>query len=409
MIDIINAFIENTVQCWGCAVFDRLFQIVSMASATMYSILVKLAFVIFVALFIAFVFNAIFQNIKGDAKDPFYTKSVQKVLVNSIIVLSLMGAGIELPRFITRITAEPATLVALTYNQALIRQTQEEVDERITYESEIDIPEDGMFRPELRDLIIDLMKTTITQFQSYMKLGVAIMDSAFTWKALLGIGAFIKHAGLFILGMFLFYKFFQLFIRFCFYFVDIIVAMALFAFFFPISLMLMAFDGAEHLPEVIKNVGKHISKDQIKKLINAIAALASCVLTYTIIGMFIAKFFSDADVSNEALMESILSGDVFESDLNDSNLEAITLTSAIVMTYVLDFMYKQIPQISNMILDVFGVKPENQLSEKMADDAFTISKNVFNVVKTGVTTVINGGEDKKGEDKEKDKEKEKDS
>lgn len=394
MTNIINSFIDNSVQCWGCGVFDRLFQIVSTAATQMYEQLTFLAMIIFVALFTALIVNAVYQNIKSGGNDPFYKKSILKVFINAIVVLGLLGAGVAIPKMVTRVTIEPAALVALTYTQALTQQDMDTVEEKVTYQP-MEMADDGFFRPQLRDTIIMLMKTTITQFQSYMKLGVAIMDSAFTWKALLGIGALIKHIGLFFIGLYLFYGFFKLFVRFCFYFVDIIVAMAFFAFFFPMSLMLLAFDGAEHIPDVVKNVSKHISKDQIKKLINAIVALASCVLTYTIIMMVIAKFFSDPDETNVALMEKIMSGEVFEADLNDENLEALTLMSVTVLVYVLNFIYKQIPQITSMILGVFGVSAENQLSEKMADDALTLSKNVINTAVSVGKTIINGGEEKK--------------
>lgn len=397
MNEIINSFIDNTVQCWGCGVFDRLFQVVSQAAAEMYSQLTTLAFITFTALFSAFVVKAIYENIKGGGKDPFYKNSIQKVMINSIVVLSLLGIGVAVPRFVTQITAEPAATAALAYTQALVRHDTNMVEEKVTYQP-MDMADDGFFRPQLRDTIILLMKTTITQFQSYMKLGVAVMDSAFTWKALLGIGALIKHIGLFFIGLYLFYAFFKLFIRFCFYFVDIIVAMAFFAFFFPMSLMLMAFDGAEHIPDVVKNVGNHVSKDQLKKLINAIVTLGSCVLTYTIIMMVIAKFFSDPDETNAMLMDKILSGEVFEADINDENLAALTLMSVTVLAYVLNFMYKQIPQISKMILGVFGVGEEKQLSEKMADDALTLSKNVISTAVNVGKTIINGGEDKKKEE-----------
>ncbi len=394
MTDVINSFIDITVQCWGCGVFDRLFQVVSTAAAEIYNQMTNLAFIVFFALFTAFVVNAVYQNLKGGGTDPFYKKSIQKVLVNSIIVLSLLGIGVSVPKLVTRVTFEPAATVALTYTQALVKHDISDVEEKVTYQP-MEMSDDGFYRPELRNTIINLMKTTITQFQSYMKLGVAVMDSAFTWEALLGIGALIKHIGLFFIGLYLFYGFFKLFLRFCFYFVDIIVAMTFFAFFFPMSLMLMAFDGADHIPDVVKNVSKHISKDQIKKLINAIVALASCVLTYTIIMMIIAKFFSDPDETNAALMDKILSGDVFEVDLSDENMEALTLMSVTVLVYVLNFIYKQIPQISKMVLGIFGVSAENQLSEKMADDALTLSKNVINTAVNIGKTIINGGEEKK--------------
>ena len=134
---------------------------------------------------------------------------------------------------------------------------------------------------------------------------------------------------------------------------------------------------------------------QIKKLINAIVALASCVITYTIIIMLLAKFMSDPDETNAQLMEKIMSGAVFEADLSTENLEALTLTSAIVLVYVLNFIYGQIPQISKMILGTFGVGEEKQLSEKMADDALTLSKNIINTTVNVAKTVIKGGEETK--------------
>lgn len=403
MIDIINSFIDNTVQCWGCGVFDRLFQIVSKVAAEIYAQTSKLALILFFALFAAFVVNAVFNTLKNADKDPFYEKSIRKGFISSLVVLSLLSFGVQLPKMITRITAEPAATLALTYTQVLTKQTNDTVAERVTYSPQ-EMDDNGLFRPQLRNTIINLMKTTITQFQSYMKLGIAVMDSAFTWNALLGIGALIKHIGLFFVGFYLLYGFFKLFIRFCFYFIDIIVAMAFFAFFFPFSLMLMAFDGVEYTPDVVKNISKSVSKDQIKKLINAIVALGSCVLTYTIIITVIAKFFSDPDVTNEVLMEKILSGQIFEADLNDENLEALTLMSTIVLVYVLDYMYKQIPQISNMVMGMFGVSPDSQLSEKAADDVMAVSKNIINTVTSVGKTIINGGnnktEDKNGSNTE---------
>lgn len=387
MNNAINSFIDNTVQCWGCGLFDRLFGIVSVAAATIYQQLVSLCTILFLAMFTVFVINAIWQNIKSGGKDPFYTKSIQKVIINTLVVFSLLGMGVAVPKLITRVTFEPVATAALVYTEALTNQNSDTVNERVTYQPS-KMEDNGFYRPQLRDTIIMLMKVTITQFQSYMKLGIAVMDSAFTWKALLGIGALIKHIMLFVVGLYLFYGFFKLFVRFCFYFVDIIVAMAFFAFFFPISLMMMSFDGAEHLPKAVENIRKSFSKDQTKKLINAIVALVSCVITYTIIIVILAKFLSDPDETNAQLMQKIMSGEVFEADLSTENLEMLTLTSAIVLVYVLNFIYGQIPQISKMILGVFGVGEEKQLSEKAADDALTLSKNIINTaVKVGKTII----------------------
>lgn len=388
-----NFFAENVIQCWGCEVFDRLFQVVSNATALIYDKLVWLCVIIFCAVFTVFVANAVYQNIKGGGKDTWYEKSIQKVIVNSLVAMGILGMGIMVPRVISQITFEPVAQVAMTYTQALIQQDADTINERVTYQP-IKMDDTGVFRPQLRDKIIMMMKTTTSAFQSYIKLGIAVMDSAFSWKALLGIGAFVKHIIMFTIGLYLFYAFFKLFIRYCFYFVDIIVAMAFFVFFFPLSVMLMSFDGAEHLPQVVKNIGKSAGKDQIKKLINAIVALAACVLTYTVMLIILARFFSDTDVSSADFMNKILTGEVFDANISDENLAALTLTSTVALVYVLNFIFGQIPQVTKMILSAFNVSEEKQLSEKLADDAINLTKNIANTAISVGKTVLSRGEEK---------------
>ena len=256
--------------------------------------------------------------------------------------------------------------------------------------------DDGFYRPELRNKIIMLMKTTITQFQSYMKLGIAVMDKAFSLEALLGIGSLIKHIILFFIGLYLFYGFFKLFIRFCFYFADIIVAMTFFAFFFPLSLILVAFKGG-NAPAWISSLGKNVGTGQFKKLINSIIALASAVLTYTVIMVIIAKFFSAPGQSAAEIMELITTGQVFEGDLSGDNLAAMTLGGCIILVYVLNFIYAQIPQVTSMVLDSFGVSAENKLSEQLADDAMKLTTNIVNAAKSIGKNILSGGETKEGD------------
>lgn len=389
-----NFFTENFVQCWGCEVFDRLFQIVSNATALIYDKLVWLCIITFSAVFTVFVINAVHQNIKGGGKDPWYEKSIQKVIINSIVAMGILGMGITVPRVISQITFEPVAQIAVSYTQALIQQDTETINERVTYQP-MDMDDTGVFRPQLRDKIILMMKTTTSAFQSYIKLGIAVMDSAFSWEALLGIGALVRHIMIFFIGLYLFYAFFKLFIRYCFYFVDITVAMAFFVFFFPLSVMLMSFNGAEHLPAVVKNIGNAAGKDQIKKLINAIVALAACVMTYTVMLIILARFFTDTDVSSADFMNKILSGDVFEANISDENMAALTLVSATALVYVLNFIFSQIPQVTKMILSAFNVSEEKQMSEQLADDAINLTKNIANTaIKVG-KTIVSGSEEKK--------------
>ena len=393
MNGLLNNFVDNTVQCYGCPIFDRLFQIVSSAAASVYDRLAYLMIILFCVLFAFYVLNAVWQNIKNDVKDPWYQKSVRPVIINSLVALTFLFMGVGVPRFITQITIEPTTDIATIYTQSVLQIDPDVVNERVTYQP-IKISDDGFFRPELRDKVILLMKTTITQFQSYMKLGIAVMDSAFTWNALLGIGALIKHIILFFIGLYLFYGFFKLFFRFCCYFADIIVAMTMFAFFFPLSLVLVAFKGAENLPSWISGLGKNVGANQIKNLINAIVALAAAIITYTVIMVIIAKFFSAPDASVNEIMNAITSGNIFEADLSDDNLASLTVMGTVVLVYVINFIQDEIPKISKMVLSAFNVDVKNDLSEQLANDVETLTSATFNTVKKIGATIISGGEKK---------------
>ena len=400
MNGIASNFIEGVVQCYGCPIFDRLFQIVSNAASAVYEKMAFLATLIFLVLFAFFIINAVWQNIKKDIPDPFYQKSVRPVIINSLIALSFLWMGVGLPRLITQTTFEPVAQISLIYTQSMLNIDDEVVNKHVTYQP-AKISDDGFFRPELRDKIIMLMKTTITQFQSYMKLGVAIMDTAFTWRALLGIGALVKHIILFFIGVYIFWAFFKLFFRFCCYFADIIVAMTMFAFFFPLSLVLIAFRGADNVPSWISNLGKDVGINQFKTLINAIIALSAAVITYTVIMVIIAKFFATPDASVNDIMNAITTGDIFNADLSDDNLETLTVMGVTVLVYVINFIQSQIPKVTEMVLSAFNVKAENQLSEQLANDAMNLTSAAFKTVKNIGATIISGGEKK--EDKKDDK------
>lgn len=401
MNDWLNSLTDSAIQCWGCAAFDRLFQIVSTAAAAVYESFSAICLVVFGILFTVFVINAIYQNIKNDVKDPWLKKSFQKVFIASLVSLTLLGIGVSFPRLITTITFEPIADITLVYSQSMIKTTDEIVNEKVSYEP-MKITEEGFYRPELRDKIIMLMKTTITQFQSYIKLGIAVMDNAFSWKALLGIGALIKHIILFLIGLYLSWAFFKIFFKYCCYFADTIIAMALFAFFFPLSMVTFGFKDADSVPKWITNLGSKVGIAQIKNLINSIVTLGSVVLTYTVIMVIVAKFFSAPDASVNSLMDAITSGNIYSDDLNTENLESMTLVSCVALVYVLNYIFDQIPQITKMVLSAFGVEEKKDYSEQLAKDIMTLGKGVANVATNITKTIVNGGEksaDKDASDK----------
>ena len=388
-----NSLVDTSVQCWGCAVFDRLFQVVSYAAGAVYKQFTIFCVILFCVFFAFFIINAVWQNIRGGMRDPWYSKSVRPVIINSLVALSLLSLGVMVPRFMTQITFEPATEIAIGYTQTMLQTNAETVNEKVTYQP-MKMDDTGFYRPEMRDKIVLLMKTTITQFQTFIKLGIAVMDSAFTWKALLGIGALIKHIIIFFVGLYLAYGFFKLFCRFCFYFADIIIAMTFFAFFFPLSLMLVSFKGASDVPSWMSKIGSSLGVGQFKNLMNAIIALASAVLTYTVIMVLIATFFAAHGTTSADLMQVILSGDVFNAELSDDNLAELGIASSVVLIYVLNFIQAQIPKVTSMVLDTFGVSEDHKLGDQLANDAETLTRRVVETATKTVKTIVKGGNEK---------------
>lgn len=403
MNGLANNFIDGFVQCWGCGVFDNLFRVVSSAGAVVYQKVADICFAIFAVLFIFYVIWALWKHInpkKPDASDPLYMKTVVRVVINSLFALTLLGFGVAVPRFITTVTFEPVAQVTLVYTESVLKTTSDVVNTRVTYTPQ-QMPDNGFYRPRLRDTVINIMKTTVTVFQDFMKLGIAIMDDAFSWKHIHGVGDIFRHIIIFAVGLYLFYGFFRLFVRFCFYFVDVIIAMAMFAFMFPIGLVMMSFRGGD-MPEWMSSIGKGLGTNQLKKLINAIVTLGSAVITYVVIMVIVARFFTDSGMSVDGLMSVITSGNVFASDLSDANMATLTLTGVIILLYVMNYIYKQIPDVSKKILGAFGVSEENKMSEDLANNAEKLVGLVTSGIKNVGEKIINGG-DKKPDDKPKDK------
>ena len=178
--------------------------------------------------------------------------------------------------------------------------------------------------------------------------------------------------------------------------------MTFFAFFFPISLILVAFKG-DDAPKWMSGLGSKVGTNQFKKLIGSIIALAAAVLTYTVIMVIIAKFFSEPGQSSADIMNMITSGEIFADDLSADTLQSMTLIGCIILVYVLNFIYGQIPNVTKMVLDAFGVSEEKQLSEQLANDAMRLTTDVLGVIKQAGKNILNGGEksdDKSGGGKE---------
>ncbi len=398
MTEMGQDFINSTVQCWSCPVFDRMFQIISDAAAVVYPRFVVICTILFCAIFSFYIFGAVWKNITTGFQDGWFDKSLRPVFVNSLFALAFLGMGVMLPRFVTTVTFEPVAYVTQTYATAMLKTTPENIDTRVTY-TPIPMEEDeGLFRPELRDAVINVAKITITQFQNFMSLGVAMLDAGFSWEMFFGIGAFIKHLLLALIGVYLFWAFLKMFFKFLCYFADVIIAMAMFAFFFPLSLVTTAFKDVADTPgwlSWVKTLGKGVGIEQIKNLISAIISLGVAVITYTVILVIMARFFTGSDGMDnyESLLNSIMSGTVFETDLDTSGLSDLSITSVVVLVYVLTFIYDNIPNITKMILGMFEVSAgDNKVGKEWGDSIMNATKSFWDKTKTVAKTVIKRGQ-----------------
>jgi len=400
MEQIAHSFISEATQCWSCPIFDRMFQVISSASAAVYRPFAIICTALFLTVFAFYIFGAVWTNLTKGFQDGWINKSLRPVFINSIFVVAFLGMNVALPRFITTVTFEPVAYVTQTYATAVLKTTPEEIEAHVPYQPS-EMSDDGIFRPELRNTIIDIAKITITQFQSFMKLGVALLDTGLSWSMFFGVGAFIKHILLAFIGLYIFWAFFKMFFRFLCYFADVIIAMALFAFFFPLSLVTTAFNDSKETDTWtgwIKNLGKGLGVDQIKSMIGAIISLGVAVITYTVILVIISRFFADpTDGTNnfDNLVAAVLDGSVFSSDLSVTSQYDFSLSTVIVLVYVLSYIYGNIPEITDMILKMFDApKPKNPAGDEMAKNLMGATKYMYDAVKTAAKTVVNHGEAK---------------
>ena len=232
-------------------------------------------------------------------------------------------------------------------------------------------------------------------------MGFNILDEAFSLKMLLGIGALIRHIFVCFIGLLLTYNFVKLFIKYSFCFMDVIMAMVMFAFFFPLSLVLFIFKDAKDIPGWMKNLGGNLGSGQIKKLVNAIVSVASSILTYTIIMLIIHGYLASNGLTQETFQISY--NELFDMDLDNSSVMQITLSGAIVLIYVIRYISDQIPQITKKILSVFGLSPEDSLSEAAGKDMLKLTELVTNDVKNVAAAIINPDSANKDSDKKDDK------
>ncbi len=380
-----NRLTESLMQCWTCPIFDRLFQIISETAAAAYQRLTIISAIILVILLGFFIINAVWQNIKKGGEDPFFQKSLRPVLIKSLIVLSLLSAGLMVPRLISTFAFEPVAEITYGFSENIVKTMNPNVNVA-QYPNPINLSDNGFFTPDLRNTILKILETSVSNFQVYIQIGIDIMDKAFSIRSLLKPGSgilsnLIRHIIIFFVGLYLTYNFGKLFIKYSFCFRDIIVAMAMFAFFFPLSLIFFVFKYSNSAPGWMKVFGGD-SAGQIKKLINAIVSVLATILTYTIIMLVIDGFLDTNAISDPQRS-------LFEFDLDNSGAMEITVVGAIVLVYVVNYIADEIPNVTQKIFSAFGVQQEDALSEEMGKNMWKLTTLATDNAKKLAKTIIN--------------------
>lgn len=384
MQDWANSLVNSATQCWTCPIFDNLFAIISNTAAAAYQRLILFSVIIFTVLMAFYIFNAVWQNLKDPSKDPFFQTSIKPVLIKALIAMTLLTAGLMVPRIISQVTFEPAAELTYQFSKTMLPADYTNIPEY----NAIPLNNDGFFSSDLRDTIVNILRTSVSNFQVFIEIGIGIMDEAFSLRAILGhIGVLIRHIIMFFIGLYLTYNFGKLFIKYAFCFMDIIVAMALFAFFFPLSLVFFIFKDAQNAPGWMKKLGAEMGSGQIKKLINAIVSVAATVLTYSII-MAIIRGFLDGNGADPDSVKSSLT-ELFNFDLDNSSAAEITVAGAIVLVYIINYIADEVPKVTQKILEAFGVKQEDSLSKEMGENAWKLSGLAATQIKNTASTFIN--------------------
>ena len=383
MQDLGNVLTSGLNQCWTCPIFDNLFVIISNTAAAAYKRLMLFSLIVFVVLLASYIVATVWKSLKKPNGDTLFQKTVKPVIIKALIALTLLTSGLMVPRIISKVTFEPAAEITYQFSKTMLPDNYI----RVPSYNAIPLEDKGFFSVSLRDKIIDIMKTSVSNFQVYVQIGIDIMDKAFSWRAILGIGAFVRHIIIFFVGLYLTYNFGKLFFKYTFCFIDIIVAMAIFAFFFPLSLIFFIFKDSSSAPGWMKKLGADLGSGQIKKLVNAIVSVAATILTYSIIMYIIQGFLTANNVNANDILSS--SEKLFDFSLENSGVMEISIAGMIVLVYIINYIAEQVPQITKKIFEAFGVNQEDSLSKEMGENMWNLTGVAVKQVKNFAKTVVN--------------------
>jgi hypothetical protein len=313
---------------------------------TQFALFILTAFLVFYTLYIVMAKMA-----KSD-EDPFYLKSMKPVLINSAVIVALLGMGLFVPKAVSTITLEPvAYLTHGIASSVLPAPDHSLVMVGLTKAIQvIDPAGPGIYSPELKHRIIDIMRMTASSFQNLILFGFNMLSNSLSLDSLVAVitldfGKMLETIFMFLLGLVITWQFIKIYFKFLFYFVDVIVSLALFAFLFPVMLAAFVMQNSE-APDWVKKMGG-MSGTIFQNAVKSIITLASAMIVYVVIVAMIGAFLGGVGASE------ILAGDF--SNVNFAAPEIMrSATGIAVLVLVLKFLIAKVDPIANEIKSAIG-------------------------------------------------------
>ncbi|MDR0319558.1 MAG: hypothetical protein LBH81_02350 [Rickettsiales bacterium] len=332
----------NLVQCWACPVFDNLFVAVGSAAENSYGQIARFALFLLTAFIAFYTVYIVMTKLSKGAEDPFYMKSMKPVLINSIIIVSLIGMGTFVPKTVARLTLEPVAAMTHAIASSVIPLPDRGIS--AAYEPK-PMPDSSFYSPALKNRVLDIMQMTTTAFQGFILFGFAMISNSLNLTALLSVlsgdfGPALDTVFMFFLGVFVAWSFIKLFLKFLFYFIDVIVSLTLFAFLFPIMLMAFVMKNSE-APGWVKSIGG-MSGNIFQTAVRSVITLASAMIVYVVILAMLSGFI---DLSNPS----------FESPAVMHSAAGIA-----VLVLIIGFLAAKIDDIAKELLAALGFEDDDK-------------------------------------------------
>jgi hypothetical protein len=388
VINTMDWLTRTIFQCWTCDAFDPLFVVISDVGAKTYDVMMNAAMLIMSIFIIFYVIYLVLIKLKETDKDPLYmNRLVKPVLIPALIITVFAAAGTVIPRAISTGILEPVAAMTTAMAKTALTPTEEAMEKAkvVDYKPK-EMNSDGFYTPELKNSIVEILKTTTYGFQNFILFGASIITNTLTFDnfSIFVDGKFtlskiIGSILLILMGGTILVFFIGLMLKFLFYFIDVGIGLAMFAFLFPLMLAAFIMKNAD-VPDWVKNASK-MSEKFFKQCTTSIIALGSMTIVYVIIVALITGFINGNPDQN--MMQMIMNGDF--ANIKYSSPEILqTIPGFLVMIIVVGWIYSKIDTITGEIKNALQLNSAEQKEADKFEESEMTHKQTAHLVKMGV-------------------------